>query len=67
VASGEVIFSLGSLFYDASGGKNEMRLTYAANPVEKIEAGVEILGRLISEALEKKKSRQREPEPVPMV
>ncbi len=44
-----IIFSLGTLFYDSGGGKNEMRLCYAAIPPEKIEEGIKILGGIISE------------------
>jgi len=50
-----IIFSLGSLFYNYTNGKNEMRLCYAANPPEKNKEGVKILGEIISGTLGKKK------------
>jgi len=62
-----VIFSLGTLFYNASNGRNEMRLCFAANPVEKIEEGIKILGELISATLEKKKGEVSELEMVPIL
>lgn len=62
-----IIFSLGSLFYNSSNGKNEMRLCYAANSPERIEEGIKILGEIISGTLGKKKKEAREMEMVPIL
>lgn len=42
-----VLFSRGELFHVEGGGRDAMRLTYAAAAPEQIEAGVRILGELI--------------------
>jgi 2-aminoadipate transaminase len=62
-----VIFSLGSLFYDSTNGKNEMRLSYAANSPEKIEEGIKILGEIISEQFGKKERATEELEMLPIL
>jgi DNA-binding transcriptional MocR family regulator len=62
-----VIFSLGSLFYNSMNGKNEMRLSYAANSPEKIEEGIKILGEIISETIGKKEREAEELEMLPIL
>jgi len=62
-----VIFSLGSLFYDSTDGKNEMRLSYAANSPKRTEEGIKILGEIISETLGKKKREVEELEMLPIL
>jgi len=44
-----VLFNKGDLFHVDGGGRGTLRLTYAAVPVARIEAGVEILGDLVRE------------------
>lgn len=62
-----ISFSLGTLFYDSTYGKNEMRLCYAANPPEKIEEGIKILGNIVSTTLRKGKKEDKELEMVPIL
>ncbi|NIM90598.1 MAG: aminotransferase class I/II-fold pyridoxal phosphate-dependent enzyme [Candidatus Aminicenantes bacterium] len=62
-----VIFSLGSLFYDSTDGKNELRLSYAASSPKKIEEGIKILGEIISETIGKKESEAEELEMLPIL
>ncbi|MFQ6104336.1 MAG: PLP-dependent aminotransferase family protein [Candidatus Glassbacteria bacterium] len=60
-------FSPGMLFYNSANGKNEMRLCYAANPPEKIEVGIKILGEMIEASIGKERSKDEEPEMVPVL
>jgi 2-aminoadipate transaminase len=55
VAAGQegVFFSQGDLFHSDGSGRNTLRLTYSSATPERIEAGVEILGRLVKERLER--------------
>jgi len=62
-----VIFSLGSLFYNSTNGKNEMRLCYSANSPERIEEGIKILGEIISAITGKKKKEVEELEMLPIL
>jgi len=62
-----VIFSLGSLFYDSTHGKNEMRLCYSANSPERIEEGIKILGEIIAETTGKKEREAEELEMLPIL
>jgi DNA-binding transcriptional MocR family regulator len=62
-----ISFSLGTLFYNSTFGKNEMRLCYAAHPPEKIEEGIKILGEIIDTSLRKEKKEDRESEMVPIL
>ncbi|MEW6455379.1 MAG: PLP-dependent aminotransferase family protein [Acidobacteriota bacterium] len=62
-----ILFSLGTLFYNSKKGKNEMRLCFAANPPEKIEEGIKILGDIISTTLKRKKEKEKELEMIPIL
>ena len=55
VAAGQegVFYSRGDLFHSDGGGRSTMRLTYSSATPERIESGVEILGRLVKERLER--------------
>jgi 2-aminoadipate transaminase len=62
-----VIFSLGSLFYNSTNGKNEMRLCYSAHSPDRIEEGIKILGKIISDIIGKKKKEVEELEMLPIL
>jgi GntR family transcriptional regulator/MocR family aminotransferase len=44
-----VLFNRGDLFHVEGGGRNFLRLSYAAVPRDRIEAGIEALGKLVKE------------------
>lgn len=46
-----IVLDPGCLFYGSPKGKNEIRLCYSSNPPNKIDDGIRILGRIISETL----------------
>jgi DNA-binding transcriptional MocR family regulator len=62
-----VLFSLGTMFYSSKKGKNEMRLSYAPNPSDKIEEGMKIIGSSITKALEMKKEHIKELDMIPLL
>lgn len=62
-----VIFSLGSLFYNSTNGKNEMRLCYSAVSPDRIEEGIKILGKIISDIIGKEKKEVEELEMLPIL
>ncbi len=62
-----ISFSLGTLFYNSTMGKNEMRLCYAANPPERIEEGIKTLGKIINTSLRKGKKEEKELEMIPIL
>ena len=55
-----MLYSRGDLFHSNGAGRNSFRLTYSAASLPEIEAGVEILGTLVKERLDRAQPPGRE-------
>ena len=55
-----VLYSRGELFHSDGGGRNAMRITYSAAPLEQIERGIETLGTLVKERLDRTEPEGRD-------
>lgn len=53
-----VLYSRGELFHSDGTGTNALRLAYSAAAPEQIETGIEILGRLVAERLDRRVARE---------